>query len=129
MHESLIKYFNGYTTVALSESEIDSIQAVFIPKKFRKRQYLLQEGEVCKYTVFIVRGAMRQYSVDEQGEEHIIRLFIENWWATDRESLMKEMPSHYFIDAWEETEGLVVTKNALTKLIDDIPALSEWIRN
>ena len=89
----------------------------------------MQEGEVCKYTAFIVKGAMRQYRVDDKGEEHIIRLYIENWWATDRESLMKQTPSIYFIDAWEDTEGLLVTKAALTDLIDRIPALSEWIRN
>jgi len=129
MYESLIKYFNSYTTTPLTEGEIDLIQTVFTPKKFRKRQYFLQEGEVCKHSAFIVKGAMRQYSVDDKGEEHIIRLYIENWWATDRESLMKETPSIYFIDAWEDTEGLLVTKAALIDLIERIPALSEWIRN
>ena len=100
-----------------------------MPKKFRKRQYFLQEGEVCKYTAFIVKGAMRQYTVDDKGQEHIIRLYIENWWASDRESLMKEAPSIYFIDAWEDTEALLITKNALTDLLDRIPALSQWIRS
>jgi CRP-like cAMP-binding protein len=89
MYESLIKYLNSYTRTPLTDGEIDLIQTVFTPKKFRKRQYFLQEGEVCKYSAFIVKGAMRQYSVDDKGEEHIIRLYIENWWATDRESLMK----------------------------------------
>jgi CRP-like cAMP-binding protein len=128
MYESLIKYFNSYTTTPLTEGEIELIQGFFTPKKFRKRQYFLQEGEVGKYTAFIVKGAMRQYTVDDKGEEHIIRLYIENWWASDRESLMKETPSIYFIDAWEDTECLLVTKAALTDLIDRIPAMTEWIR-
>jgi CRP-like cAMP-binding protein len=129
MYESLIKYFGRYASIPLTENEIASIESVFTPKKFRRKQYLLQEGEVCKYNAFIVRGAMRQYTVDDKGEEHIIRLSIENWWAADRESLMRQTPSIYFIDAWEETEALLVTKNALTDLIDNIPALSEWARN
>ena len=129
MYEALIKYFNSYTTSPLSEKEIESIESVFVHKKFRKRQYFLQEGEVCKHTAFIVKGAMRQYTVDDKGEEHIARLSIENWWASDRESLMKQIPSIYFIDAWEDTEALLVTKNALTDLIDRIPALSQWIRS
>ena len=129
MYESLIKYFNSYTTRPLTDGEIELIQGSFTPKKFRKRQYFLQEGEVCKYSAFIVKGAMRQYSVDDKGEEHIIRLYIENWWAADRESLMKQTPSMYFIDAWEDTESLLVTRDALINLIERIPALSEWIRN
>jgi CRP-like cAMP-binding protein len=128
MMESFIKYINSYTTAPLTEGEIDLIEGFFIPKKFRKRQYFLQEGEVCKYTAFILKGAMRQYRVDEKGEEHIIKLFIENWWASDRESLMNHTPSIYFIDAWEDTEALLVTKTDLGDLVDRIHTLSEWVR-
>jgi CRP-like cAMP-binding protein len=128
MLESFIKYINSYTTAPLTEGEIDLIQDFFIPKKFRKRQYFLQEGEVCKYTAFIIKGAMRQYRVDDKGEEHIIKLFIENWWASDRESLMNKTPSIYFIDAWEDTEVLLVTKTDLGDLVDRIHTLSEWLR-
>jgi|SRR5450432_118410 CRP-like cAMP-binding protein len=128
MFESFVKYINSYTTAALTEGEIDLIQGFFTPKKFRKRQYFLQEGEVCKYTAFITKGAMRQYRVDEKGEEHIIKLYIENWWATDRESLMNMTPSIYFIDAWEDTEVLMVTKTDLSDLVDRIHTMSEWLR-
>jgi len=49
MHESLIKYFSNYNTIPLTEDEVHSIESVFVPKKFRKHQYFLQEGEVCEY--------------------------------------------------------------------------------
>ena len=113
MYDPLIQYFSRYATIPLAENEIALIESAFAPKKIRKRQFLLQEGEVCKHNAFIVQGAMRQYTIDDKGEEHIIRLFIENWWAVDRESLNKQTPSIYFIDAWEETEALLVAKNVL----------------
>jgi len=128
MFEYLIKYFNSYASKSLVGDEIDLIQSFFVAKKFRKRQYFLQEGQICKYISFIIRGAMRQYAVDEKGEEHIINLFIENWWASDRESLLYQTPSKYFIDAWEDTEVLLVKKTDLTYLVDNIPALTEWVR-
>src|SRR5258708_39248964 len=129
MYDSLIKYFNSYSTKPLTGDEIDLIQSFFNPKKFRKRQYFLQEGETCKHTAFIVKGAMRQYMVDDKGEEHIIQLFIENWWASDRESQVKETPSKYFIDAWEDTETLLVLRKNVLNIIDQIPSLLQWIRN
>jgi len=129
MYNSLIKYFNSYTTTPLNEGEIELIESAFQSKKFRKRQYFLQEGDVCKYTAFIVKGAMRQYTVDDKGEEHTARLSIENWWVNDRESLMKQIPSIYFIDAWEDTDTLRITKAAFLELVVRIPALSEWMRN
>jgi len=59
MHESFIKYINSYATTPLTESEIEVIKNSFVPKKIRKSQYLLQEGEACKYSVFIVKSAMQ----------------------------------------------------------------------
>lgn len=67
---------------------------------------------------------MRQYGVDERGEEHIINLFIENWWVSDRESLLNQTPSKYFIDAWDDTECLVISKVDLAYLQVQIPAFS-----
>jgi CRP-like cAMP-binding protein len=128
MFESLIKYFVSYTNKSITGADIGLIECFFEKKKFRRRQYFLQEGEICKYSAFILKGAMRLYRVDEKGEEHIVNLFVENWWASDRESLMNETPSYYFIDAWEETEALLIRKNDLSNLIERIPALTEWIR-
>ena len=128
MYESLIKYINSYATTPLTDSEIELIKNTFVPKKIRKRQYLLQEGEVCKYAAFIVKGAMRQYSVDDKGAEHIVRLLIENWWASDRESYVMLTPSVYNIDAWEDTDVLLVTKADFLNRISSIPAISEMAR-
>jgi len=88
----------------------------------------LQEGQVCKYSAFIVKGAMRQYSVDDKGVEHIVRLLIENWWASDRESYVMLTPSVYNIDAWEDTDVLLVTKADFLNRIDSIPAFAELTR-
>ena len=105
MHESFINYIRAHSSTPLTEGEIEIIKKTFIPKKLRKRQFFLQEGDVCKYYAFIVKGAMRQYSVDENGVEHIVRLSIENWWLGDRESHIRcYLPSVYNIDAWQDTD-------------------------
>jgi CRP-like cAMP-binding protein len=128
MYDTLINHINSYTPTPLSGDEIDLIQSIVTPKKFRRRQYFLQEGEVCKLSAFIAKGSMRKYRVDDKGEEHIIRLYIENWWATDRESAKTGAPSKYFIDAWEDTECLLASKDEMAGLADRIPAIRQWIR-
>jgi CRP-like cAMP-binding protein len=128
MHESLIKYINSYTSVPVNADEAELISKAFLPKRFRKRQYLLQEGEVCKYSAFVVKGAMRQYSVDEKGVEHIVRLSVENWWAVDRESFVMLTPTVYNIDAWEDTDALLVTRADFLEILDAVPAFAELTR-
>ena len=124
MHEALINYIKQRSTTPLSSPDIEVLKKVFIPKKYRKRQYFLQAGEVCKHTAFVVKGAMRQYSVDEKGAEHIVRLSIENWWVGDRESAFNLTPSIYNIDAWEETDVLLIT-GADMREIRSVPAVNE----
>lgn len=128
MHEFLIKHINSYTSTPLTDSEIELIKNTFVHKTIRKKQYFLQEGQVCKYSGFIVKGAMRQYSVDDKGAEHIVRLSIENWWAVDRESFVMLTPSVYNIDAWEDTELLLITNSDSLEMRNQIPILAEWTR-
>ena len=126
MFDTLLSYIRNHSVTPLSEADLEAIQAAFVPKKIRKRQYFLQEGQVCKYAAFIVKGAMRQYTIDDKGAEHIIRLCIENWWVLDRESWSKGTPSVYNIDAWEDCELLLLTNaDHLSHL--GIPAVNELV--
>lgn len=128
MHQQFLNYVNSHSTLPLTSVEEELIKAAFQFKKLRKKQYFLQEGDVCKHTAFVVKGAMRQYSVDEKGVEHVVHLFIENYWATDRESMIMLTPSAYNIDAWEDAEILIITRAEMLDLMSKIPALVEMIR-
>ena len=127
MHEVLIQYIRAHSATPLTENETEQIKSVFVPKKLRKRQYFLQAGEVCRSMAFIVKGAIRQYSVDARGNEHILRLCIEEWWAGDRESFTMLTPSIYNIDAWEESDVLTITKTEMDGL-SSITSLNEMAR-
>jgi CRP-like cAMP-binding protein len=129
MFESLFNYINNYTLTPLSKSEFELIKTAFTPKKLRKRQYFLQEGEVCKYFAFIVKGAMRQYTIDDKGMEHFVQLAIENWWVGDRESWVMLTPSAYIIDAWEDTDILVLKRANLLELLQQIPVMNEMVKS
>jgi CRP-like cAMP-binding protein len=128
MYKNLFAYINRHISSPLTSEAEALIESAFQPKKLRKKQYFLQEGNVCKYVGFIVKGSMRQYTVDEKGVEHMVHLYIENYWAGDRESSIMLTPSVYNIDAWEDTELLIITRAEMLELIEKIPALAEMIR-
>jgi CRP-like cAMP-binding protein len=123
MYQEFRNYIDEKTDTIISDRDFDLVRAAFTPKKFRKKQYLLQEGDVCRYLSFIVKGAMRQYTVDEKGTEHVLRFGIENWWMADRESFELSTPSLYNIDAWEETDVLQVTFANLNTLKETVPTM------
>lgn len=128
MFDVLLKYINSLTSTPLLENEFEQIKAVFKVKQLRKRQYLLQEGEICKHFSFIVKGATRQYLVDQKGVEHIVHLGIENWWVGDRESWVMHSPSAFCIDAWEDTQLLMINRADTLRLAQQSPAFNEMLR-
>lgn len=128
MYDNLVSYINSHLQEDISQNTIDKIKEVFKYKKVRKHQYFLHEGEVCKKAGFIVKGAMKQYTIDDKGKENIIGLYIENWWVSDKESLSNGSQSPYFIDAIEPTEMLVVAKEDMDRNLSKLPFMVE-LRN
>jgi CRP-like cAMP-binding protein len=124
---TLFDYIERKSSVKLSEEERDLIMIKLKPKKLRKRQYFLQEGEVCKYMGFIVKGATRLFAVDEKGHEHILYFGLEDWWVGDYESFYLLTPSKYFVEALEEVDMILVTLDQLQELERTIPAIAAML--
>lgn len=122
MYEPLFDYIERYGKADLTEDEKGIIKSAMEPKRLRKKQYFLEEGKICQYTGFILKGALRQFSVDDTGMEHILQLAIENWWVVDRDSYHNETPSRYFIEAWEDADLLVLPRPKLDVILE-IPAV------
>jgi CRP-like cAMP-binding protein len=108
MYDALFSYIEAKTSEALSDGEREAIMSAFDQKWLRKKQYFLQEGDVCKQIGFIVKGSARMFSVDERGHEHIIHFGLECWWISDPESFLRLTPSSYNIEMLEDSELLVI---------------------
>jgi len=122
--EALFDYIQKTSGKLLSEDDKQLLMTHFKFKKLRKRQYFLQEGDVCKYIGFIVKGSARTFSVDEKGHEHILKLSVENWWLADFESFYLLTPSRYNIEALEQLEVLQSTHAQIEAYLKHIPAFS-----
>lgn len=114
--------------VNLSEEEQQEVKTFFAPKKLRKRQYLLQEGEPCKYLVFVEKGVLRSYNVDSKGVEHIIHFAMEGWWMGDIYSFLSGDPSGYNIDAIEDAELLMITLEGFEQMMVKVPRMERYFR-
>ena len=126
MYELFFQNFNK--KVSLTPKEEEDIKQYLKSKKLRKKQYLLQEGDVCKTIAFIEKGALREYSVDDNGIEHIIQFGVEGWVISDLYSFLTGEPATYNIDALEDTEMILVTKSAHEELLQEVPKYETFTR-
>ena len=103
--------------VSFTDHELATIKTHLLPKKLRKKQYLLQEGDVCKFIAFVEKGTLRSYTIDEKGNEHIVQFAFEGWTISDLYSFLTAEPATYTIDAIEDSELLLINKSAHEELL------------
>lgn len=114
--------------VTLTEREKEEIKSFFTPKKLRKKQYLLQEGDLCRYLSFVGNGLLKSYKLDEKGNEHINMFAFEGWWISDFNSYINQEKAVLNIDAIEESELLMISLEDYEKMTLQIPAMDRYFR-
>jgi len=126
MFDQLFTHISGKIKIGEKEEEI--CRSLFIPKKLRKKQYLHQQGDVCKYLAFVEKGLLRSYTVDDKGVDHIVQFAPEGWWIADIYSHLTGEISEYNIDAVEETEMLLLTRTGYEQLLEQAPVFERYFR-
>jgi CRP-like cAMP-binding protein len=126
MYELFFQKFNEKVTLTKEEEEIIKIHLT--PKKLRKKQYLLQEGDVNKFVAFVEKGVLRSYTIDDKGGEHIIQFALEGWLISDLQSFTTGNPATQTIDAIEDCELIMISRAANETLIETLPKYERWLR-
>jgi CRP-like cAMP-binding protein len=127
MYDRILKNISRFITLAPEEKEY--FTSLLKVKKLKKKQYLLQEGDIARHEYFVNKGCLRTYTIDEKGQEHVIQFAIEDWWIGDMYSFLTQTPAKYTIDALEDSEVLCLEKNALEELYIKIPKFEKFFRH
>jgi CRP-like cAMP-binding protein len=97
-------------------------------KSVKKREMLLQEGDICRYSTFVTQGCLRSYNLDKNGFEHVLAFAPPGWWIADMYSFISQKPGTLYIEALEPTEVLQLSKEDQERLYVDIPKFERFFR-
>ena len=90
--DTLIKNISQH--VSLSPEEIAVFKSFWTEKTLEKGEFLLRNGEICRHDSYIVSGVLKAFCINaENGNEEILFLAIDHWWATDISSFSKQTAS------------------------------------
>jgi len=99
-----LKRISGSGTI-INENEV---KASFSIDHYSKGDHFIREGEIPDKIGFIVKGLMKYYYIDAEGNEWIKHFSSENDFAASYAGFLYRFPSPYFIEAMEETTMLSI---------------------
>lgn len=126
MYESIDQFVAKY--LQLTAEELNFFHSLLKHRKVRKKNFLLQEGDICDFEAFVLKGCIRSYYLDKDGVETILLFAVEGWWVSDLTSFSEQKPSNLFIETIEDCELLSIDYKNKNRLFEKIPAFERMFR-
>jgi CRP-like cAMP-binding protein len=124
--EPLLNYIRNF--VDLTEAEEAILTSKVRSRTYLKGQFIVQQGDICKYSSFLVSGCTKTFFVDDKGQEHIVMFAIEDWWTSDIGSFITQTPADFNVQCLENTEVFQFSFEDQEVLYQSIPKLERLFR-
>lgn len=126
MSPNFIQHLKKY--ISLNDDDLQILSSYAKTVSLKKKEFLLQEGQICKANYFTEKGLLRMYFINDKGVEQITQFALENWWIADYMSFTMQSPAHFYIQAVENAEVVVIEHHNQEELIKQIPQLEKYFR-
>lgn len=127
MYSQINKSISRY--VSFSEDELSTLNSLLEYKKVPKKTIMLNEGEMCNFEAFVIKGCVRKYYIDANGFEVILQFAIEDAWVSDISfSIYETKPSQVFIETLEDCEFLMFSPESKEELFTKAPRFERAFR-
>lgn len=124
--EKLLKYIRQY--IELTQDEEAKLVLKIKIRKVSKGQFIVRNGDICKYENFVLTGCLRSFYIDNEGQEHIVMFALENWWTADLGSFITQKPADLNVQCLEDSELVQIHYDDLQNLYLEIPKLERFFR-
>ena len=112
----------------LTDAEFKHVLSHFTERKFKKHQFVVQEGQMVDYDFFILEGCLKSYSTDASGKEHIIQFGLQDWWITDYEAYYNQTLATVNIDCIEDSVLMCLSYKNREKLCAEMHKIEHFFR-
>ncbi|ANE50835.1 Crp/Fnr family transcriptional regulator [Flavisolibacter tropicus] len=113
----------------LSDKDCTRVIPLFESLTVKKNEHLFREGEVVRYVYFVEKGCLRQYYINNNGEDRTIYFKVENGWASELVSFLDNKPTELNLQALEDSSLQIINqKNWVYAMTQIRPLTMGFIR-
>ena len=126
MYQPLYNHIKRFVDLSADEEEI--LTSTLKSFSFKKKTFLLEQGQICRSNYFVVKGCIRLFFVNEKGVEQTTQFAIENWWLTDHFAFQNQQISGFYIQAVENTDLIALSLQSQEELFIQFPQMEKYFR-
>lgn len=94
----------------VSDKDCARLIQLFEPLEVKRNEQLFRSGEIARYVYFIERGCLRQYYINNNGEERTIYFKVENGWCSELVSFLDNKPTELCLQALENSKLQIINQ-------------------
>lgn len=87
----------------VSDKDCEKLIQLFEQQEVKKNEHLYQSGEIARYVYFVEKGCLRQYYINNNGEERTIYFKVEDGWCSELVSFLDNKPTELCVQALEDS--------------------------
>lgn len=114
--------------IQLDKDEATYFTSLLKTESVSRKATLLKAGELCKNISFVCEGIVRAYYQDREGKEATIMFGVADWWITDMNCFVNQLPSMMTIEAVEPSVVMHLQKSDLDLLYLKVPKFERFFR-
>ena len=126
MFDNILNNINRHIT--LTREEADDFCSLLEVKRVKKRESLIDHGDICRHEAYINKGCFRTFFRDAHDTEHTFYFGIEDWWISDLYSRTFKTPSAYKVVALEDAEVFMISDEDLEGFLQRVPKMEHFYR-
>jgi CRP-like cAMP-binding protein len=112
--------------ISLTDDEFAFVMTHFTFRKFKKHQFLIQQGDEVTHAYFVVSGLLKLSYTDTNDKEHILYFAMEDWWVTDEQSYFTRTKATMSLDCLEDTGVFGISLENYEKLLAALPKMEHF---
>jgi CRP-like cAMP-binding protein len=94
----------------LTDKECAKLIPLFETLEVKKNEHLFRHGEIARWIYFVEKGCLRQYYINNNGEERTIYFKTEGGWASELVSFLDNKPTELNLQALEDSKLEIINQ-------------------
>jgi len=124
--ERLLNHFRS--RIKISDEEFSLLLNNLEHRQVKKKEKLLEIGEICNCTVYVNEGLLYSYQIDIDGNERVVLFAMEDYWISDLYSFLNRTPATRTIIALEDSDIYLFYHDKMEEMLEKIPSLNAYYR-